>query len=1221
MSINNLEFTSFNYLSNLASVNADEVNTNILTKSDPDITDLQFDMLEGINTNETIQQQIDNIIVGLQTTGYWGAFWSNVDQTNAGATAVNFMTVNNSDPNNNDVVIGATSSQIKVLNDGVYNIQFSAQFDKSDGGKDNAEVWFAKNGVNIPDSNSLFSLEGNNDKLIAALNFMLELNANDYIQIAWHSADTAMFLHHDVAGVSPTRPATPSVIITVQQVMNTMDGPQGPQGAQGPQGPQGSTGSTGATGAQGTAGTPGGPTGPAGPTGPSGGPTGPTGPEGPKGNKGNKGEAGDGPVAYAALALATTTAATLGGYIVSNNASQAAQNVTIATHTGEINDLQTDVTALQVKTQDQTWGTFTGTTFSRRVNITNTGLAVGDPAIYLASSEAATFLYGLSASDAISTTSTFTSTAGTSQMSSLLVNNNLEVTNDATITTGELYITRTLLTSQKKLVLYDDNNPGNDYDYLGFWTDSGATNRKFLNCEIDGNADSAFQWFNGNGFGTARTLMKKLNPTIEQTFCGASNFCKLAGSAQQISLTRILANDQVMINMLGDTTGLNDYDGQIIQDQGNGVDNNRGVMTIQSGGVAINSLSTGISIQATSSGIFQSGTTMNITSGTSLTTTSTTGTQINSTLLDINASDDITIDTPETATITAKGITLECPTPGGTEGILLKTNDAGNEIKLTTLGLGSNIELRAEEAAITLTTVGAGDNIILTSAGETEINSVALDINATGAITIDGGLTTTITSAQSMTLEVALGGIGGILIKTNDSANDINLTTIGAVSDINLLSTAATVTITAGTEADITCATLDLNASTAATLDAPTITITSSGETEINSAAFDVNCSGAVTIDTSQSITLTSTNAVGNGAIRLNAGVGSDVNINACHQFTITTETTTQPAIQHTSVNTSSDDMRLFNNIGGTGYLMRLAETGTATGGLTLNGVNNGINTIKSNGGTSTLSLESANNVTIDSVGQVRIDCDAGLDINSASIITIDSTSSIDITSVGEMTITSGAGANVSIVGGEDVYINGTDIDITATANNLDLLANVDLNLTATTGAINLNSNTAVNVDKTFNMMPTATIIQNVSASVPAGFLYCNGQAVNRTGTYARLFAAIGTTFGVGNGSTTFNVPNFKGAFLRGREDQTVSGTTYTSAALGTAQQDAVLTPLTASNQGYYNLSSGSARQCVARTIQTGDPVDTGTGILPRFDRTAGENRPFNYAVFYYIRY
>ena len=59
MSISNLDYTSYNYLSNLASVNANDVNTDILTKSDPDISDLQFDMLEGLRTNLTIQQQID----------------------------------------------------------------------------------------------------------------------------------------------------------------------------------------------------------------------------------------------------------------------------------------------------------------------------------------------------------------------------------------------------------------------------------------------------------------------------------------------------------------------------------------------------------------------------------------------------------------------------------------------------------------------------------------------------------------------------------------------------------------------------------------------------------------------------------------------------------------------------------------------------------------------------------------------------------------------------------------------------------------------------------------------------------------------------------------------------------------------------------------------------------------------------------------------------------
>jgi hypothetical protein len=237
-----------------------------------------------------------------------------------------------------------------------------------------------------------------------------------------------------------------------------------------------------------------------------------------------------------------------------------------------------------------------------------------------------------------------------------------------------------------------------------------------------------------------------------------------------------------------------------------------------------------------------------------------------------------------------------------------------------------------------------------------------------------------------------------------------------------------------------------------ATLDAPTITTTSSGTTQINSAALDVNCSGDVTIDSSQNITLTSTNAVGNGAIRLNAGPGSDVNINGCNQFTITTETTTQPAIQHTSINTSSDDMRLFNNNRGSGYLMRLAETGTATGGLTLNGVNNGNNIIKSNGAASTLTLESANNVTIDSIGSTTIDCDTGFTVNSASTAVITATSNIDITSTtAAVAIYSGGGSDVSITGDGDVNITASTGNILFNSTgDMDFQSGGDLNMTAT---------------------------------------------------------------------------------------------------------------------------------------------------------------------------
>ena len=67
---------------------------------------------------------------------------------------------------------------------------------------------------------------------------------------------------------------------------------------------------------------------------------------------------------------------------------------------------------------------------------------------------------------------------------------------------------------------------------------------------------------------------------------------------------------------------------------------------------------------------------------------------------------------------------------------------------------------------------------------------------------------------------------------------------------------------------------------------------------------------------------------------------------------------------------------------------------------------------------------------------------------------------------------------------------------------------------------------------------PTGSIIMYGAATAPTGWLLCDGSAVSRT-TYADLFAIIGTTFGVGNGSTTFNLPDLRDRFVVG------AGTSY----------------------------------------------------------------------------
>lgn len=62
---------------------------------------------------------------------------------------------------------------------------------------------------------------------------------------------------------------------------------------------------------------------------------------------------------------------------------------------------------------------------------------------------------------------------------------------------------------------------------------------------------------------------------------------------------------------------------------------------------------------------------------------------------------------------------------------------------------------------------------------------------------------------------------------------------------------------------------------------------------------------------------------------------------------------------------------------------------------------------------------------------------------------------------------------------------------------------------------------------------PAGSVMTFAGSTAPSGYLHCDGSAVSRT-TYADLFAAIGTAHGSGDGSTTFNLPDYRGRFLRG---------------------------------------------------------------------------------------
>jgi hypothetical protein len=129
------------------------------------------------------------------------------------------MSLNTTDITNGVSVSGSTNpfnTYIKTQNAGVYNIQFSAQVDKTDSGADEIVIWLRKNGIDLTDTATTLTLSGNNDKQVAAWNWFVNSAANDYYQIIWISADTNLRLLAEA--ISGTHPGIPSVIVTANRV-------------------------------------------------------------------------------------------------------------------------------------------------------------------------------------------------------------------------------------------------------------------------------------------------------------------------------------------------------------------------------------------------------------------------------------------------------------------------------------------------------------------------------------------------------------------------------------------------------------------------------------------------------------------------------------------------------------------------------------------------------------------------------------------------------------------------------------------------------------------------------------------------------------------------------------------------------------------------------------------------------------------------------------------
>jgi len=140
------------------------------------------------------------------------------DQAATTTTAANIMSFSTT-----DYALGAslvTNTKLTAGYAGLYNIQFSVQLVNTTNDTQTVSIWFSKNGTNVANSNSEFGIKprkssGAPSQAIAALNFFIALQKDDYVELVWRPSDIDVSIEHFATQSSPTRPATPSIIATM----------------------------------------------------------------------------------------------------------------------------------------------------------------------------------------------------------------------------------------------------------------------------------------------------------------------------------------------------------------------------------------------------------------------------------------------------------------------------------------------------------------------------------------------------------------------------------------------------------------------------------------------------------------------------------------------------------------------------------------------------------------------------------------------------------------------------------------------------------------------------------------------------------------------------------------------------------------------------------------------------------------------------------------------
>jgi hypothetical protein len=154
--------------------------------------------------------------------GDYGSFYDITTQTISNIALAYKVPIGNTSISSG---VSISNSNIVVTTSGVYDIQYSIQFTNTDNANHDIDVWVRINNINLPDSNSRFTIHSRNSnpggamgKLIAVTPIVTSLNASDTVQIMWATDDIGIAITTFAEQTSPIRPKTPGVIVYVNQI-------------------------------------------------------------------------------------------------------------------------------------------------------------------------------------------------------------------------------------------------------------------------------------------------------------------------------------------------------------------------------------------------------------------------------------------------------------------------------------------------------------------------------------------------------------------------------------------------------------------------------------------------------------------------------------------------------------------------------------------------------------------------------------------------------------------------------------------------------------------------------------------------------------------------------------------------------------------------------------------------------------------------------------------